>query len=114
MILVSVSVLISCAQMTLKQVEKLRIGMTVEESRMVTTVPPIHSFLLDTIQAESTLKVDSYVLKSGQYESNYFLAYRNRELIFWGYPHEFARSKDPLLNEIGREAVSRLEQLESR
>lgn len=114
LILVSILFLISCAQITLRQVGKLRKGMTVEESQKVTTVPPKYTFPLGMIKGEGAIEVHSYILTSGNYRTNYFLAYRNGRLIYWGYPHEFARSKDPLLNEIGRKAVSRLEQLESK
>ena len=114
LILVSISFLISCAQITLTQVGKLRMGMTIEESQKVTTVSPKYTIPLGTIEGNGTIEVHSYILTSGNYKSNYFLAYRSARLIYWGYPHEFARSKDPLLNEIGQKAVSRLEQLKSK
>ena len=57
LILVSILFLISCAQMTPKQVEKLRLGMTVEESRRITTVSPQYTFSLETSQAEDMIKV---------------------------------------------------------
>jgi len=113
-ILASISLFVSCAQMTLREVGRLRQGMTVEESQKVTNISPKYTFFLDTIEADGTIEVHSYILTSGGYKSNYFLAYRNGQLIYWGYPHEFARSKDPLLNEIGRKGVKRLEQLKSK
>ena len=114
LILVSISLLISCAQITLTQVGKLRMGMTIEESQKVTAVSPKYTIPLGTIEGNGTIAVHSYILTSGNYKSNYFLAYRNGGLIYWGYPHEFARSKDLLLNEIGQKAVIRLEQLKSK
>jgi hypothetical protein len=113
-ILTSISFFVSCAQMTLRHVGKLRQGMTVEESQKVTNISRKYTFFLDTIEGDGPVEVHSYILSSGDYRSNYFLAYRDGRLIYWGYPHEFARSKDPLLNEIGRKAVNRLEQLESK
>jgi len=109
LILVSISFFISCAQMTLREVGKLRMGMTIEESQRVTTVSPKRTFPLGTIEGNGTIEVHLYILHHGDYETNYFLAYRNGRLIYWGYPHEFERSKDPLLNEIGQKAVRRLE-----
>ena len=114
LILVSICFFVSCAQMTLGHVGKLRQGMTVEESQKVANISPKYIFYLGTIEGDGTIEVHSYILTSGNYKSNYFLAYRNGQLIYWGYPHEFARSKNPLLNEIGRKAVNRLEQLKSK
>lgn len=113
-IVASISFFVSCAQMTLRDVGELRQGMTVEESQMVTNISPKYTFFLDTIEGDGQIEVHSYILTSGNYKSNYFLAYRDGQLIYWGYPHEFARSKDPLLNEIGRKGVNRLEQLKSK
>lgn len=114
LISLSISLLISCAELTLTQVGKLRMGMTVEESQKATGVSPKYIIPLDTIEGNGTVEVHSYILSSGNYKSNYFLAYRNGGLMYWGYPHEFARSKDQLLNEIGQKAVSRIAQLESK
>jgi len=100
--------------MTLSDVAKLRKGMTVEESQRFTRISPKHIFILDTSEGGDTIEVHSYILSSGNYGSNYFLAYRNNQLIYWGYPHEFARSRDPLLNEIGQRAVRKSEQLEKK
>ncbi|UCE73013.1 MAG: tetratricopeptide repeat protein, partial [Methanomassiliicoccales archaeon] len=111
-ILATISFFVSCAQMTLRDVGKLRQGMTVQESQMVTNISPKYTFSLDTIEGDGPIEVHSYILTSGDYRSNYFLVYRDGQLMYWGYPHEFARSKDPLLKEIGRKAVKRLEQLE--
>ena len=113
LILVCISSFVSCAQMTLSHVGKLRQGMTVEESQVVLSVSPKYTFSLDIAEGNETIEVQSYILSSGDYTSNYFLAYRNNRLIYWGYPHEFARSKDSLLNEIGLSAVIMLEKLES-
>ena len=70
-------------------------------------------FFLDLSEGDEIAEVHSYTLSTGDYTSNYFLAYQNNLLIYWGYPHEFARSKDPLLNEIGRKAARKLKNLES-
>ena len=112
-ILASISFFVSCARMTLSHVGRLRKGMTVQESQQVTNISPKYIFSLDLSDGDEITEVHSYILSSGDYTSNYFLAYQNNLLIYWGYPHEFARSKDPLLNEIGRKAARKLENLES-
>lgn len=45
--------------------------------------------------------VHIYVILSGQVETPYICAYENEKLIYWGYPWEFNRHLDPVLNEIG-------------
>lgn len=50
--------------------------------------------------------VDVYYLQNGDYRSDYFLAYEpDGKLLFWGYPHEFARSTSPHINAVGAAAV---------
>lgn len=66
-------------------------------------------FVFQTTVNEQPYTVHMYLLSSGQYLSDYFLAYMDGRLIFWGYPHEFARSKDETLNVLGRKAVRDLE-----
>lgn len=100
-----------CAQMTLTHVAKLRIGMTIVETLSVTNVSPKHKFILDNIDTADEIEVHSYLLSSGDYISNYFLVFRNKKLIFWGYPHEYARNNDPFINKIGQQAVSELDEL---
>lgn len=111
LIIACISFFVSCVhpqphRITLWHLAKLRQGMTVEESQKVTNKSPKHTFFLDGLEGNDTIEVHAYILFSGAYGSNYFLVYRNKRLIYWGYPHEFARSKDPVLNEIGRKAAS--------
>ena len=68
LILVTISFFISCAQITLRQVGKLRTGMTIEESQKVTTVPPKYTFPLGMIKGDGTIEVHSYILTSGNYK----------------------------------------------
>ena len=46
-----------------------------------------------------------YELMSGSYESDFLFTFRNGKLYYWGYIHEYARSNNKLLNEIGRKAL---------
>ncbi len=48
--------------MTLSQVEKLRHGMTVEESQEVANILPKHTFRIETIEGDGTIEVHSYIL----------------------------------------------------
>tara|TARA_B100000315_G_C14283374_1_gene454046 strand:+ start:126 stop:536 length:411 start_codon:yes stop_codon:yes gene_type:complete len=101
-----------CAQMTLTHIANLRMEMTVEETLDITSISPTYQFILDDINTPDEIEVHSYILSSGDYKSNYFLVFRNKKLFYWGYPHEFARKQDPFLNEIGKKAINRLDELE--
>ena len=98
--------LCACARLTIGDVGHLRQGMTMEESRQVTGMAPTRTVVLDSTNG---IEVHSYIISSGDYHSTYYLAFEKNSLLYWGYPHEFARSTDPRLNEIGRKAVSKLQ-----
>jgi len=62
---------------------------------------------------EDNILVHVYELTSGTYDSNYFYMFINNELHFWGYPHEFARSNNTLINDIGKITVQKIEEIEA-
>ena len=101
--------LLSCfPQIHLRDLSKLRTGMSPEEPPRLMGVLPREVFEWSLAESKDRIIVQSYVLSSGgEPGSTYFLAYKNGSLIFWGYPHEFARSSDPLIREIGKGAISR-------
>ncbi|UCB49823.1 MAG: hypothetical protein JSW56_02700 [Deltaproteobacteria bacterium] len=101
--------LLSCAKnvIHMRDLAGLRMGMTPDEPPAVMGVLPKKVFQWSMTTTEDSIIVQSYVLASGEYWSTYFLAYRNDGLIFWGYPQEFARSSDPVIREIGKEALRR-------
>jgi hypothetical protein len=105
LILIGALCMASCVTMTLTDVGNLRKGMTVEEARASLPLPAKSEFPIQ-VNAGGDVRVCTYILSSGDYHSNYFLAFRDNKLLIWGYPHEFARSADPLINEIGEKAVA--------
>jgi len=36
---------------------------------------------------------------------DYFVAYEDKRVLFWGHPYEFNRHENPLINEIGLKAM---------
>jgi hypothetical protein len=108
---------VTCASrvgyMTLSDAANLRKGMSAEESKAVLPEPPKFEFPLEPIGDASSILVDAYYVVSGDYSSQYILAFTDGNLIYWGYPHEFARSRDSLVNAIGEQAVSKLKELEA-
>ena len=102
--------LFSCAPNIIRitDLAKLQMGMNPKDAPRVMGREPRSVFKWSLRETGDSILVHSYVLMGyGDYGSPYFLAYRNESLIFWGYPHEFARSSDPHIREIGREALSR-------
>lgn len=76
----------------LTHLAKLRMGMSPDKSRKVMGVPARCVFQWSLTGTGDSIIVQSYLLRSpGCRSSTYFLAYKNKSLIFWGYPHEFAR-----------------------
>jgi len=103
--------LLSCfPKIYLRDLSNLRTGMSPDEPPRLMNVLPREVFEWSLAQSEDRIIVQSYVFSAGgEPGSTYFLAYRNGSLIFWGYPHEFARSSDRIIREIGRGALSRHE-----
>ncbi|MCF7920881.1 MAG: hypothetical protein K9N06_13300 [Candidatus Cloacimonetes bacterium] len=98
-----------CAQFTLSDAAYLRKGMSIEETLLITEVQPVLTFILGDVSTQDKIEVYIFRISSGDYRSNYLIAFKNDALLYWGYPHEFARSKDALLNEIGEKAVKQIE-----
>jgi len=100
--------LLSCIpQIDLRDLQKLRVGMSPDEPPKIMGVHPREVFEWSLEETGDAIIVQSYAFSSGGApSSNYFLAYKNGVLIFWGYPHEFARSSDRRIREIGKSALS--------
>ncbi|MCF7920884.1 MAG: hypothetical protein K9N06_13315 [Candidatus Cloacimonetes bacterium] len=84
--------------------------MSISETRIITKTTPIYTLSFTGVNAPDTYEIQVYKLDSGGYLANYMLAYRNDELLYWGYPYEFARDKDPLLNEMGEKVIQQIMQ----
>jgi hypothetical protein len=114
---VAALLVVTCAstvgRMTLSDAANLRKGMSAEESKAALPEPPKFEFALEPIGDESSILVHAYNVVSGDYSSEYILAFTDGKLLYWGYPHEFARSRDSLVNAIGEQAVSKLKELEA-
>jgi hypothetical protein len=99
-------VLLSCVTITLTDIGHLRKGMTREEAKATLPLPPRSEFPLAAGDGAAQIEVCTYIVSSGNYDSDYYLAFDSDKLLFWGYPHEFARSTSSLINEIGEKAVA--------
>lgn len=88
--------------------DHLKRGMTREAASKALDVEPRQTFVYQPMKRSAT-RVDIYLLANGDYTANYLLAFNSQnQLIYWGYPSDFARSKNPLLNSVGRAAVAKV------
>jgi hypothetical protein len=100
---------VSCKMgITYSTLYPLKKGMSEWEARSTldNTSKHIYSFELKEIENKKVV-VDVYKLMIGDYQSIYFIAYVDEKLIYWRFPHEFAKHKDILINDIGRFAYER-------
>ncbi len=67
-----------------------------------------------SLPSDTSKKIDVlvYKLPVSEDDNTYLATFSNNKIIFWGYPHEFARSNNQLFNEIGRKAVEEYKKLE--
>ena len=92
--------LASCATMNLSDAGALRKGMSQNESRAhVGKAKKV--FTVSTSVDKKEYQVELHYLKIAQESADYYLAYHEDKLVFWGYLHEFARSEKPEINDLG-------------
>ncbi|MBK9249027.1 MAG: hypothetical protein IPM69_13155 [Ignavibacteria bacterium] len=97
----------SCTHFTPETLDKFQKGMSMATTLSIAPVSPREEFsVVIPSDTKAEYRFHVYILSIGDYKSDYFLAFRNDRLIYWGYPHEFARSSDTYINEIGKEAVN--------
>ena len=104
--------IVSCTTFTITDAASLHKGMTVEETRIVTKIEPVETVTINSTISGAMIEVHVYKLSSGDYASNYLLSFEDGALLYWGYPHEYARENNPLLNEIGKLAVTSIQKNE--
>lgn len=113
LLILSVVLIIACVPtLTLSDVSNLRKGMNPVKAEQLSTIAPEQMFNFKNPHTdEENILVQVYEITSGTYDSNYFYMFINNELYFWGYPHEYARSSDTLINEIGKLTVNKIEEM---
>ncbi len=104
----------SCAatSITITAVGQLKKEMREEEAKSVLKVKPKYAFPVALTGNDANIQVSVYVLSSGDYGSYYLLAFRDDKLFYWGYPHEFARSTNAVINETGEKSVQETKRLD--
>jgi uncharacterized protein YcfL len=93
--------------MKFSNLDCLRLGMSRSVAAQALSAQPCKTFAMNVDNKNYTIEV--YYVMNGEYSAKYFLAYdANGKLIYWGYPNEFERNQNVVLNEIGAEAVRQL------
>lgn len=86
----------------------LRLGMSHTDAAQALNKKPFKTITVGVDSKKYT--VDIYIIINGEYTAKYLLAYDpSGDLIYWGYPTEFERSQKKLLNDIGAQAVKKLD-----
>lgn len=95
--------IVSCAYVQPLNINMLRKGMKSDDIVNTALVKKYTT----TLSTYPSVKAEFYVLNfhtTGIY-GDYFLAFEDNELFFWGFPSDFARSYDPHVNEFGKAAL---------
>lgn len=93
--------------MKFSNLDCLRLGMSHSSASQALSTKPWKTFAMNIEDKKYTVEV--YYVINGGYSAKYFLAYdADGKLIYWGYPNEFERSQNKMLNTIGSEAVKQL------
>ena len=86
--------------------------MTSEKVRKIVHKGPQKEFFISIKSDEKTKYLAQvFEIDLGSYSALYLAVYSDDKLLYWGYPYEFNRHPDPLLNEIGKTAVAEYEKI---
>jgi hypothetical protein len=98
--------LASCSSFELSDANKLQKGMTTEQVLNTVSKGPDNIFDI-RIPSRPSMQYTIYqfTLKLGGIKADYLAAFNDDKLLYWGHPYEFNRYPDPVINEIGREAL---------
>jgi hypothetical protein len=112
-ITISICLILSCANnLTLSKISTLRKNITEQEVNSIIQTESKYEFSIQIDSSKEIINVKTYILSSGSYDSNYLLCFKENKLYFWGYPHEFSRSNDKIINEIGKKSVEKINELD--
>ena len=85
--------------------------MTVEEVVSLSSKNPKLNFTINLPSNRMSYRVLMFRINTGNLESDYFAVFTDNKLMYWGHPYEFKRYPDPIVQEIGNEALSEADRL---
>lgn len=104
LLLCSLSIVSSCAKFTIADANKFQKGMEPAVAMALASKGP-YKFLSNPAMH---LDIQVYKIAMGDYQSDYFVAFKDNKLYYWGFPYEFSRHSDPFINDIWRWAMEEL------
>lgn len=83
----------------------LFMDMSITEANNLVLLPPIAEFDISIEQPKPhKYYVQVYIYYEHKQEFEYFVFFDDGKLRYWGFPYEFERHSDYIINEIGRKA----------
>lgn len=103
-ILILIALAPGCVRFTITDTNKFYKGMSATKVLESVPIKPTDEFNIKVPSDPNTLfYVLQFDLHHGGIAADYFLLFKGPKLLYWGYPYEFNRYPDPVLNEIGAE-----------
>ena len=100
--------LVGCASLNESDINRFIKGMSPDQVRSIATRKPYdtRTFTLPSMPGDRfTVMFFTFEPIEDDGYLDYHVAFRNDKLFYWGYPYEFNRSPDTLLNAIGAAVV---------
>lgn len=105
-------ILTSCNHITINDVNNIQKGMSRTQVQTIVSTKAVKEFTIAlSSRPDSRYFIQVFSFFVEEYQSDYFIVYENEKLLYWGYPYEFNRHPDPLLNDIGKTAVAEYEKI---
>ncbi len=102
--MVTLVFLMSCSGVSFEQMGRITKGMTPLQAAQKIGSSPLKTFeLIEPIDGKK-ITVQAYRVSYGDYRSDFYLTYMDDQLYYWGCPHEYNRSENAVLNQIGEKA----------
>lgn len=109
-LLTILTILYSCggsSGMTVKTLLKMQRGMPESAyNNLLVDEKLTTEFTLDDIPGKK-VKIKVFIKQESEIGYTFFVAFVDDMLYYWGYPYEYARHSDPLINEIGKKAYDK-------
>lgn len=102
------------SRLYLQHIDQFDQGKTTQQVAELISKEPDLSFEITPASKSGNTKkylIEQYTIWLGDYETPYLCAYEGGKLMYWGYPWEFTRHSNPVLNEIGHAALVAYEQV---
>lgn len=107
LLVITATVLHGCKQFSLADANVLQKGMQAGAVLAVVAKGPQDSYEI-TLPSDTTMRFHVMVFRMhvGNSKGDYYAAFRNDSLFYWGYPYEWNRHPDSIIREVGLQTTS--------